>query len=239
MNRPTATFHGMNPQQRDTKLSMLRMDPRGPRPVFDPTLVGRPEGNAFRKEEKNPATDFVGTEVPQNGVRIRMEPNIRDAMNARMLEGSQFTAARNITPSDGPIVQDMNPISSRRTVASYKQAMEFFPDVEPVIKSGGVVPQTAPMQAPPRFMDNPYLQRQDAVGEPRQIIRELKSAVTEDNRELYLNNSQKLANRNFSHFWIPQQEEEVLKNANLQAYELLKPKLDDFSNDYRKFNSKK
>jgi hypothetical protein len=238
MNRPTATFHGMNPQQRDNKLSMLRMDPRGSLPLPDPTLVGRPQGNSYRKEEKNPATEFVGTESPQNGVRLRMEPNNRDAMNSRILEGSQFTAARNMTSGDKPIIQDMNPVSSRRTVASYKQAIEFFPDVEPVITSTGVQPRTAPAIAPPRFMDNPYLQRQDAIGEPRQIIRELKSAVSEDNRELYLHNSQKLAERNFSHFWIPPAEEKEQKNSNLQAYELLKPKLDDFSTDYRKFTYK-
>jgi hypothetical protein len=47
-----------------------------------------------------------------------------------------------------------------------------------------------------------------------------------------------LADRNFSHFWIPPAEEKEQKNSNLQAYELLKPKLDDFSTDYRKFTYK-
>ena len=229
MNRPTATFHGMNPQQRDNKLSMLRMDPRGSLPLPDPTLVGRPQGNSYRKEERNPATEFVGTESPQNGVRLRMEPNNRDAMNARMLEGSQFTAARNMTSGDKPIVQDMNPIDSRRGVNSYKQAAEFFPDAD---TKTGIQPQA---KEPERFMQNPYLQRLDAANEPRQIVRELRSAVTEDNREKYLDLSQKIANRNFTHVLIQGDQAMVQQVTNLKAYELLKPKLDDFSTDYRRY----
>jgi hypothetical protein len=144
-----------------------------------------------------------------------------------------FTAARNITPKDilnstKPIVQDMNPIDSRRGVNSYKQAVEFFPDAD---TKTGIQP---PAKAPERFMQNPYLQRLDAVNEPRQIVRELRSAVTEDNREKYLDLSQKIANRNFSHVLI-QGTDIVPMATNLKAYELLKPKLDDFSTDYRRY----
>ena len=83
-------------------------------------------------------------------------------------------------------------------------------------------------------MQNAYLQRLDAANEPRQIIRELRSAVTEDNREKYLDLSQKIANRNFSHVLI-QGTDVVPMATNLKAYELLKPKLDDFSTDYRRY----
>jgi hypothetical protein len=154
-------------------------------------------------------------------------------MNSRILEQMPFTAARNITPKDilnstKPIVQDMNPIDSRRGVNSYKQAVEFFPDAD---TKTGIQP---PPKQPERFMQNPYLQRLDAVNEPRQIVRELRSAVTEDNREKYLDLSQKIANRNFSHVLI-QGTDVVPMATNLKAYELLKPKLDDFSTDYRKY----
>lgn len=234
MQRPNSTFHGMNPQERDSKLSALRFNPLGPRNVVDPSIFSRPEAQAFRKEERSILTDSVITETPTTGIRIRVEPNSRDAMNSRILEQMPFTAARNIVPQDilnatKPLVQDMNPIDSRRGVNSYKQAVEFFPDAD---TKTGIQPQA---KEPERFMQNPYLQRLDAANEPRQIVRELRSAVTEDNREKYLDLSQKIANRNFSHVLIQGDQVMVQQVTNLKAYELLKPKLDDFSTDYRRY----
>ena len=236
MQRPNSTFHGMNPQERESKLSALRFNPLGPRNVVDPSVFSRPEAQAFRKEERSILTDPVATETPKinTGVRIRVEPNSRDAMNSRILEQMPFTAARNIVPKDilnatKPLVQDMNPIDSRRGVNSYKQAVEFFPDAD---TKTGIQPKA---KEPERFMQNPYLQRLDAANEPRQIIRELRSAVTEDNREKYLDLSQKIANRNFSHILIQDDQVMVQQVTNLKAYELLKPKLDDFSTEYRRY----
>lgn len=236
MQRPNSTFHGMNPQERESKLSALRFNPLGPRNVVDPSVFSRPEAQAFRKEERSILTDSVVTETPKinTGVRIRVEPNSRDAMNSRILEQMPFTAARNIVPKDilnatKPLVQDMNPIDSRRGVNSYKQAVEFFPDAD---TKTGIQPMA---KEPERFMQNPYLQRLDAANEPRQIVRELRSAVTEDNREKYLDLSQKIANRNFSHILIQDDQAMVQQATNLKAYELLKPKLDDFSTEYRRY----
>ena len=236
MQRPNSTFHGMNPQERESKLSALRFNPLGPRNVVDPSVFSRPEAQAFRKEERSMLTDTVVTERPttMSGVRIRVEPNSRDAMNSRILQQMPFTAARNIVPKDilnatKPLVQDMNPIDSRRGVNSYKQAVEFFPDAD---TKTGIQPKA---KEPERFMQNPYLQRLDAANEPRQIVRELRSAVTEDNREKYLDLSQKIANRNFSHVLIQGDQVMVQQVTNLKAYELLKPKLDDFSTDYRRY----
>ena len=236
MQRPNSTFHGMNPQERESKLSALRFNPLGPRNVVDPSIFSRPEAQAFRKEERSILTDPVVTETPAigSGVRIRVEPNSRDAMNSRILEQMPFTAARNIVPKDilnatKPLVQDMNPIDSRRGVNSYKQAVEFFPDAD---TKTGIQPKA---KEPERFMQNPYLQRLDAANEPRQIVRELRSAVTEDNREKYLDLSQKIANRNFSHILIQDDQVMVQQVTNLKAYELLKPKLDDFSTEYRRY----
>ena len=38
MQRPNSTFHGMNPQERESKLSALRFNPLGPRNVVDPSV---------------------------------------------------------------------------------------------------------------------------------------------------------------------------------------------------------
>ena len=234
MLRPNSTFHGMNPRERESKLEALRNPPLGPRNVVDPSVFDRPVGHAFRKEERSVLNEPVVTEAPavNSGIRIRVEPNSRDAMNARILEQMPFTAARNITPNDilksnKPLVQETNPIDSRRGINSYKQAVEFFPDAD---TQTGVQPR---MKQPERFMQNPFLQRLDAQNEPRQIARELRSAVTEDNREKYLDLSQKIANRNFSSVLLQVAEEE--KITNITAYELLKPKIDDFSQHYRKY----
>lgn len=234
MQRPNSTFHGMNPRERESKLEALRNPPLGPRNVVDPSVFDRPVGQAFRKEERSVLNEPVVTETPAltAGIRIRVEPNSRDAMNSRILEQMPFTAARNITPNDilksnKPLVQETNQIDSRRGINSYKQAIQFFPDAD---TQTGVQPR---MKQPERFMQNPFLQRLDAQNEPRQIARELRSAVTEDNREKYLDLSQKIANRNFSSVLLEAAEEEKL--VNLTAYELLKPKIDDFSQQYRKY----
>jgi hypothetical protein len=230
MQRPTATFHGINQTDKETKLASLRMAPLGPRSLVDPTAFARPEGHAYRKEEKS--TDGAG-------IRIRMEPNSRDTMNSRIYEAMPYSSSRTISTGDfsrnsRPIAQDMNPIDSRRSVGNYKQSIEFFPTPDPIQTSLGFQPQTSNIKLPERLESNPYLQRLDAANEPRQIVRELRSAVTEDNREKYIDFSQRLADRSFSHHWIQPQEAQTQQMTNLQAYELLKPKIDDFSTDWHR-----
>jgi hypothetical protein len=73
------------------------------------------------------------------------------------------------------------------------------------------------------------MQRLDADGDgSRNIIRELKSAVFEDNRELATDTDRSLTQRQFQDRWLPPKT--AVDIQSLQAYELLRPKQDDWRN---------
>jgi hypothetical protein len=62
----------------------------------------------------------------------------------------------------------------------------------------------------------------DAGGfDARNTIRELRGAVTEDNRELATDNDRKLIERQFYDRWLPAKA--AADAASLEAYELLRP----------------
>ena len=82
----------------------------------------------------------------------------------------------------------------------------------------------------PGLIKNPYLQRLDPVNDARNIPREMRSAVYEDNRERDIDSSRLLAERQFTYRHIP--EDESAKLASIQAYELLRPKVDDYKTQY-------
>ena len=42
MQRPNSTFHGMNPQERESNLSAFRFNRLGPRNVCDPSVFAHP-----------------------------------------------------------------------------------------------------------------------------------------------------------------------------------------------------
>jgi hypothetical protein len=246
--RPSSDKKGLNPQEREGKLASLRWDPVGPRPIVDYSIFGRPEIQNVRKDERTGSVyEGVPLRIPNQapsgpGLRIRQEPNNRDAMNSRILEAMPYSASRIISPEENarkPYFQDMAGIPTRTSVGNYKQSQSFFPDAELQNGPGGSVIPQAVTQLPGRFTDNPYLQSMDAQNEPRQIMRELRGTVTEDNREKYIDFSQKMTDRNFRHSWLPPSEAEEQQVNNLQAYELLKPKFDNFGMNYRKSPAKK
>jgi len=75
----------------------------------------------------------------------------------------------------------------------------------------------------PKTPRTPTLQRLDAEGsDARNIVREFRGAVNEDNRERDVEAAKRLADRQFADRWLPPQVAE--EAAALQAYELLRPK---------------
>jgi hypothetical protein len=128
---------------------------------------------------------------------------------------------------------DMNPIPSRTNAVQYRNQPEYIPNPErgpATADSLGVPPPAGPIKAPAKeFSQNPYMQRLDADGDgSRNIIRELKSAVFEDNRELAIDTDRSLTQRQFQDRWLPPKT--AIDIQSLQAYELLRPKQDDWRN---------
>jgi hypothetical protein len=168
--------------------------------------------------------------------RIRLEPNTRDAINSRIWESIQYdTKSPNtdeIATATSPVFQDMNPINSRTTTNSYNQQAQYFPDPPRPATGPNSIPKPA---ADPKLnsglANNPYLQRLDPTQDARNIPRELRGAVSEDNREREVDAARILCERQFTYRFIP--EDQSIKIASLQAYELLRPKTDDYNKTFR------
>jgi hypothetical protein len=125
---------------------------------------------------------------------------------------------------------DMNPIASRTNVVQYRQQPQYIPD--PVrgstSVSTGIAPAAAAVQPPPSLNShNPYLQRLDAAGDDaRNMIREFRGSVVEDNRERANDSDRSLVKRQFVDRWLPQIA--ATDASSLEAYELLRPKQDEW-----------
>lgn len=152
--------------------------------------------------------------TPISGVRVRREYVARDAVNSRAWEFFHATpptqvASSNVQTANSPVYMDMNPICSRTNTVQYRVQPQYLPDTS---KPSG------------QYSTNPYTQRLDAAGsDARNMIRELRSAVTEDNRENQIQADQKLLERQFYDRLL-----ETRDTPSLEAYELLRFKQDDW-----------
>jgi hypothetical protein len=159
-----------------------------------------------------------------SALRIRREGNSRDTTNSRLWDSFHatpplVTSTEVVKTTEGPRFMDMNPISSRLNAVQYRRQIKYFPDIK---------------QPPPStFSANPYLQRLDAAGsDARTIIRELRGAVVEDNRDRQVDASRLLAERQLVDRWLPQKIATDI--TSLEAYELLRPKRDEWEHAIKK-----
>ena len=175
-----------------------------------------------------------------SGLRVRREYAARDAINSRAWDffhatpptQTSATGLKNAATVGGkPVYMDMNPIPSRTNTVQYRLQPEYIPDPPRATATAGdlgVPPAAgAPSLPSPLLSQNNYTQRLDAAGsDSRNMIRELRSAVVEDNRERQIDASRLLAQRQFYDRWLPPVA--AADAASLQAYELLRPKTDDW-----------
>ena len=160
-----------------------------------------------------------------SALRVRKEYNGRDAINSRAWDFFHATPATQVSADGlrskpGPVHMDMNPICSRTNTVQYRIQPQYIPDTSRTGPSALSKPSNT-------FSQNPYLQRLDAEGsDSRNIIRELRGAVVEDNRERETDALRQLAERQFAGRWLPPKA--ATDAASLQAYELLRPKHNDW-----------
>ena len=81
--------------------------------------------------------------------------------------------------------------------------------------------------------DNPYFDKYDVGGDSRNIVRELRTAVTEDIVDRGVRESRKLLQREFENRWLPQNYAQKHSYDTLDAYELMRPKITDMGKNYR------
>ena len=174
-----------------------------------------------------PVRDPTGMAQPIcSGLRIRKEPNSRDFMNSRMWDSFRATPATQVSSDmlmtkNEPIFMDMMPTASRTSNKQYRNQPEYIPSIP---SNSSTTSTTGQGSLPPSTNStNPYLQRLDAAGsDSRNIVRELRSSVSEDNRERDIESSKRLTERQFTDRWLPPQAGGDL--GSLLAYELLRPK---------------
>ena len=173
-------------------------------------------------------------------LRIRKEPNADDAINSRAWDFFHATPPTQVSSSNlqrnPPAYWDMNPITSRTDKTKFRLQPEYIPDPKRATTTAdmlGNAPPPGPIYIPPAKMSlNPYMQRLDTQGEgSRNVMRELRAAVYEDNRDVDVDTDRSLVERQFTDRYLPPKT--ALDIQSLQAYELLKPKQDDYRQTIR------
>jgi len=157
---------------------------------------------------------------PKMQLRVRRETGTYDTINARQFESWQ-AAVPVVQGGDGegvvlkPQTYDMSPQSSRTDKRDYRQSQPYIP--------------TAPSLAM-----NPFFDRYDPTRDPRNMIREVRNAVYEEKEaDRGLAESKRLVDRGYMSRWMPEGSSTEELRASLNAYEVMRPKVDDIATDYR------
>lgn len=153
-------------------------------------------------------------------LRVRKEVSTRDAVNARYFEKWQ-TDPPVVPYRDRPdlsgtrVMLDMNPINTRGSPNDYRQSQPYVPNG-------------------PQLAQNPYFDRYDPQFDPRNAIRELRSAVYEDKgAERAVLESKRILDRGYTSRWVPEGYATTNMMDSLLSYEQLRPRTDDIRKDYR------
>ena len=159
---------------------------------------------------------------PQMQLRVRRETNTYDTINARQFEVWNSSApvvqggtiVDDTTPMK-PVFYDMAPLSSRTDKQDYRQS-------QPFVATG------------PSLAMNPYFDRYDPTRDPRNMIRELRSVVYEEKEaDRGLSESKRLSDRGYLSRWMPEGSSLEDIKASLNAYEVMRPKVDNIADVYK------
>jgi hypothetical protein len=118
-----------------------------------------------------------------------------------------------------PAYYDMAPQSSRTDKRDYRQSQPYVPTASSLAM-------------------NPYFDRYDPTRDPRNMIREVRNAVYEEKEaDRGRAESERLVSRGYMNRWLPEGADEDSLRASLQAYDVMRPKVDDITTNYRKSGS--
>jgi len=163
----------------------------------------------------------------RDGTRQRVEWDTRDTINNRLWADTISAGSKAVTSemlsqhvSHGSAI--MQPSASTDDRRPYRFEGQYFPDAKDPLERPRLPPQSL-------FM-NPWLQNYNIeVGD---VSRELRTAVTEDNRYLTEDASRRIAGRTFEHQWIPAAATNAIASQKLEASELLRPTQDDYRRSF-------
>lgn len=175
-----------------------------------------------------PTVEICNVPMPQFVPRSRREDMTRDVVNARN---------QDLQRSVAPIQQSFfrpEPASSA-----------FGPKVVPKhndqkgLASRNIPPTSVPAPsfdpAGPKLVGNVFFDQYAPEYDPRNVVRELRSSVKDDKSLRGEDESKRILARGFSSRYVPQGYAEQQHLNSLDAFEQLRPKIDDLSKQYRNY----
>jgi hypothetical protein len=90
--------------------------------------------------------------------------------------------------------------------------------------------------AGPKLVGNVFFDQYAPEYDPRNVVRELRGSVKDDKTTRGEIESQRILSRGFSSRYVPQGYAEQQQLNSLEAFEQLRPKLDDLSKQYRNYD---
>jgi len=166
--------------------------------------------------------------MPQFIPRSRREDTTRDTANARNLDLQRsvapiqqtFFRPEPSTSAFGPKlkvgVNEQKPLATRNKPPTYIPAPAFDP-------------------AGPKLVGNVFFDQYAPEYDPRNVVRELRGSVKDDKATRGEEESKRILSRGFSSRYVPEGFAEQRQLNSLEAFEQLRPKIDDLSKQYRSY----
>ena len=176
-----------------------------------------------------PTIEISNMPMPQFIPRSRREDVTRDTANARNLE---------LQRSSAPIQQSF--FRPEPSTSAFGPKISTRYDDQIGLSSRNQAPTSipAPMFDPagPKLVGNVFFDQYAPEYDPRNVVRELRGSVKDDKMVRGEMESKRILSRGFSSRYVPEGFAEQNQLNSLQAYEQLRPKIDDLTTDYRNYN---
>jgi len=177
-----------------------------------------------------PTVNVSAVPLPQFTPRSRREESTRDVSNARNIE---------IWRSSPPVQQGFfRPEPSTANFDPRRGAVPLNDQAGIATRNQPPISLPAPRFDPvgPKLVGNPFFDQHAPEYDPRNVSRELRGAVKEDKMDRGVIESQRILSRGFASRYVPEGYAEQNQFDSLQAFEMLRPKIDDLNHDYRTYN---
>jgi hypothetical protein len=175
-----------------------------------------------------PTIEISSVPMPQFIPRSRREEMTRDIANARNLELQRsaapiqqaFFRPEPSSSAFGPKMElkynDQSGLASRNKPSIFIPAPSFDP-------------------AGPKLVGNVFFDQYAPEYDPRNVVRELRGSVKDDKVTRGEIESRRILSRGFSSRYVPEGFAEQQHLNSLEAFEKLRPKIDDLSKQYRNY----
>jgi hypothetical protein len=175
-----------------------------------------------------PTIEINGIPMPQFVPRSRREEMTRDIANARNLE---------LQRSAAPIQQAF--FRPEPSTSAFGPKLEVRHNDQKGLASRNKPPTSVPAPtfdpAGPKLVGNIFFDQYAPEYDPRNVVRELRGSVKDDKTTRGEIESQRILSRGFSSRYVPEGFAQDQQLNSLEAFEQLRPKIDDLSKQYRSY----